>query len=91
MLKVGKITEEENKEISDIHEKLIALNNLLLLENLSSEINSNLSEDIRKYQNMFNKWWESKSKKYQWAGREKGNWVVDFSTGEIYLEENNIN
>ena len=48
MLKVGKITEEENKEISDIHEKLIALNNLLLLENLSSEINSNLSEDIRK-------------------------------------------
>ena len=54
MLKVGKITEEENKEISDIHEKLIALNNLLLLENLSSEINSNLSEDIRKYQNMFN-------------------------------------
>ena len=33
----------------------------------------------------FQKWWDEKSRKYDWESHPKGNWEINFQTNEITL------
>lgn len=89
MKKVGEITADECKEIDDLYEKIKALKNLELVQ-MSEVLKSKTKQDIQKLQYDFDLWWENKAKKYQWEMINNGHWIVNFSTNEIFLTENNI-
>lgn len=83
---VGKVTEEEKKEIQALFErrnglnelaKVITINDNALYEKLVKD----LGETSMKYQD----WWNRMAEKYAWESLENGNWEIDFNTNDIYL------
>lgn len=84
MKKVGEITADESKEIYDLYEKIKAIQNLQLIE-MREELKIKVKKDIEHFQQEFDLWWENMAKKYQWESQDKGNWVVNFDSNEIFL------
>ena len=91
----GKVTPEEKEEIKELFERkngLIELTKSLADSNQKSLIDSPLYDklirDMGETQARFNKWWDDKSKKYKWNGKEGYSWQINFETCEMFLKKN---
>lgn len=84
---VGKVTEEEKKQIQALFERR---NGLAELSKVISADNDDLYEKMVKDMGLtttkFQKWWDDMAAKYQWESIEKGKWEIDFSTCEVFLD-----
>ena len=88
--KVGQVTMEEKDEIEALFLRKNSLNELYastssLDEEKRNVLQEKLVNDLAETNAKFGRWWGSMAKKYQWKGSEKGNWSIDFETGEIFL------
>ena len=81
------LTENEKKEIEDIFEKKIALENLSKLPDIMSNegLYNKLISDYGKTTLLFQKWWKKATEKYKLEGKEVR---VDFETSQIIEELN---
>ena len=85
---VGKVTEEEKREIQRLYERKNGLKELAaLLTPENPELYEKLVADIGNTHSRFQSWWNTMSNKYQWESIEGGNWEIDFDTCTIYLTE----
>ena len=83
---IGKVTEEEKKEIQSLFERRNGLQELAkILKADDSELYEKLVKDLGDTGTKFQKWWDSMSKKYQWESIPNGNWSINFDTCEITL------
>ncbi|NLI11740.1 MAG: CXXX repeat peptide modification system protein [Peptococcaceae bacterium] len=89
---VGAVTEEEKKQVMQLHERIIALDELILAINntlLSKESRDELYEkivnDMGRTKMSYQAWWDNMNKKYNWKSVKEGNWNIDFQTNEIFL------
>lgn len=81
---VGKVTEKEKRDIEILHEKNIALRNLMKMD-LNPEEKKKVNDEMCVVNEAMGNWWESKSKKYGWASKPDGEWQIIFATCEILL------
>ncbi|MCX7920902.1 MAG: CXXX repeat peptide modification system protein [Clostridia bacterium] len=93
--KVGIVTETEAKEILQIFERkmalqelLMTLNNPSMTEQLKNEVYEKIVNDFGRTKIAFDKWWADTANKYQWKSVEGWQWSIDFDTCEIFLVEN---
>lgn len=85
---VGKVTEEEKKEIQSLFERKNGLAELAKILNAdNTELYEKLVKDMGETNTKFQKWWDEMSTKYQWRGTATGNWQINFDTCEIFLNE----
>ena len=89
---VGKVTEEEKKQVLQLHERKIALDELVLTLNNSSlskesrdELYEKIVSDMGKTKMSLQGWWDNMYKKYNWKSVEGGNWNIEFQTNEVVL------
>jgi CXXX repeat modification system protein len=93
---VGRVTEAEKKEILKLHERRLALAELLLTLNTyvseteKEEIYEKVVADAGKTRKLFDEWWSRTASKYGWASNRTG-WVIQFDTGEIFLKNGEPN
>lgn len=83
---IGRVTEEEKKEIQKLHERrngLYELAKIISADNV--ELYERLVNDLGATSAKFQQWWDEMSAKYQWASVENGNWEINFTTNEIVL------
>lgn len=86
---VGKVTEEEKKEILRLYERKNGLNELAKILTVdNSELYEKLVKDMGETGTKFQQWWDTMAQKYQWEGVQNGNWEINFETCEIYLVTN---
>ena len=92
---VGKVTPEEKEEIKELFERkngLIELTKSLADSNQKSfaegPLYNKLIKDMGETSTRFQKWWDDKSKKYKWTGKEGHSWQINFETCEIFLKKN---
>lgn len=92
--KVGKVTEDERKEIQRLHERRSALKELYLTlaspyldEEERRTLYERIIDDLEKTISQYDSWWREIPKKYQWKSKEKGHWIIDFETNVVYLED----
>jgi CXXX repeat modification system protein len=90
--KVGEVTTEEMEEIRQLHERKIALHELvpslnsgLISKEKSDELYEKIISDIGQTSTKSQNWWNNMGLKYQWKSLPNGNWSIDFSTNEIFL------
>ena len=78
---VWELNEAEFKEIEDLFEKKIALENLTkIIDTNNQELYDKLIKDYGKTVHQFDSWWNEMSRKYHWEG---SNWWLDFETKKI--------
>lgn len=90
--KVGTVTEMEKIEVEKLHERNIALAELVITLNnpaLPKEDRDYLYEkvlnDIGKTKIKLQNWWNLMAEIYQWKSSPDGRWEIDFKTNDIYL------
>ncbi len=81
---VGKVAEEEKRDIEILHEKNIALRNLMKMD-LNPKEKKKVSDEMCIVNEAMGDWWKSKSKKYGWDSKPDGEWQIIFATCEILL------
>lgn len=93
--KVGFVTDGEKEEIQKLHEKRLALKELLLTlcnpalkENEKDALYEKIVKDLGNVNLSCEMWWSKMSKKYVWKSMENGVWNIDFNTNEIFLMNN---
>ena len=87
---VGRVTEEEKREIQTLFERRNGLNELAKILTVdNSELYETLVKDLGETGTKFQNWWDTMYRKYQWENMEDGNWEINFETCEIYLIKNN--
>ena len=75
------LSEEEFKEIEDLFERKLALENLRKIIDYDDEkIYDKFIKDYGKAIRLFEQWWSTMSKKHNWQGE---NWYVDFETKQV--------
>lgn len=75
------LNDNEKKEIEELFEKKIALENLIKSISLEQrDLYNSLLEDYTKNNTLYLNWFNKMKKKYSWSGE---NWRVDFETGEV--------
>lgn len=83
---VGKVTEEEKREIQQLFERQNGLNELAkILTSKDDELYEKLVKDMGKTKQKFQNWWDRMSTQHMWESHENGNWEIDFNTNDIYL------
>lgn len=83
---VGQVTPEERDEIQKLFERKNGLTELAkILTADNGELYEKLVKDMGETSTKFQKWWDEKSKRYNWESHPKGNWEIDFHTCEIIL------
>jgi len=83
---VGRVTEEEKKEIQTLFERRNGLNELAkILTPDNQELYERLVKDLGETSTKFQQWWDNMSEKYQWESSPSGNWEINFTTNEIIL------
>lgn len=83
---VGQVTPEETKEIQVLFERkngLAELAKIVTADN--AELYEKLVKDMGETGTKFQKWWDDKAKQYGWESHPKGNWEINFKTGDITL------
>jgi CXXX repeat modification system protein len=83
---VGQVTPEETKEIQVLFERkngLAELAKIVTADN--AELYEKLVKDMGETATKFQKWWDDKAKQYGWESHPKGNWEINFKTGDITL------
>ncbi|CAK7010969.1 CXXX repeat peptide modification system protein [Tissierella sp.] len=82
---VWQLNDDEFKEIEDLFEKKIALENLIKIVDADSQkLYDKLINDYGKTVHHFDSWWNEMSKKYDWEGK---NWWLDFKTKKIMMNQ----
>ncbi len=82
---IWKLNDEEFKEIEDLFEKKIALENLTKIVDADNEkLYDKLIKDYGNTVHRFNSWWNIMGKKYNWEGK---NWWLDFETKKIMANQ----
>jgi CXXX repeat modification system protein len=85
MKEVWQLNDDEFKEIEDLFEKKIALENLTkIIDADNQKLYDKLIKDYGKAVHQFDFWWEKMSKKYDWKGK---NWWLDFETKKIMANQ----
>ena len=80
---IWKLTEDEKKEIQQLFEKRIALENLVnIIDPKNEDLYDKIITDYGKTMENFQNWWSAMGKKYEWEGQ---NWTVNFDTNEVSL------
>lgn len=82
---VGKVAEEEKREIEILYEKKTALQNLLKIE-LRRKDREKISDEFQTVEQLMEQWWRDKGEKYAWRSKPDGKWQIIFATCEILLE-----
>lgn len=78
---VWQLNDDEFKEIEDLFEKKIALENLTkIIDADNQKLYDKLIKDYGKTIHQFDLWWDNMAKKYRWEGK---NWWLDFETKKI--------
>jgi len=91
---VGKVTEDEKREIRRLYERRCALKELyitLASPYLSEEerkvLYEKICDDMERTISQYDDWWRQMPEKYSWKRMENGCWTVNFETNEVYLED----
>ena len=83
---VGKVTEEEKKEIQSLFERRNGLNELAKILTADNEsLYEKLVTDLGETSSKFQGWWDRMAMQYYWESANNGNWEIDFNTNEIFL------
>ena len=83
---VGQVTPEECAEIQAIFERKNGLTELAKIVSADNdELYEKLVKDMGETTSKFQRWWDDKAKQYGWESHPKGNWEINFQTGEIAL------
>lgn len=83
---VGKVTEEEKKEIQSLFERRNGLNELAKILTADNEsLYEKLVTDLGETSSKFQGWWDRMAMQYHWESANNGNWEIDFNTNEIFL------
>ena len=83
---VGKVTEEEKKEIQSLFERKNGLNELAKILTADNEmLYERLVQDMGETSSKFQGWWDRMAIQYHWERIENGHWEIDFATNEIFL------
>lgn len=83
---IGKVTEEEKKEIQTLFERRNGLNELAKILTADNELlYEKLVKDIGETSLKFQSWWDRMAKQYNWERVDNGNWEIDFESCDIYL------
>lgn len=78
---VWQLNDNEFREIEDLFEKKLALENLTKIVSTDNQmLYDKLIKDYGKTIHLFNDWWSRMSQKYRWEGQ---NWWLDFDTKKI--------
>ena len=86
---VGQVTPEETKEIQILFERKNGLTELAKIVNAdNAELYEKLVNDMGETGTKFQQWWDDKAKQYGWESHPKGNWEINFQTGDITLVVN---
>ncbi len=92
MYKVGRVSDEEKKELVILYERKMAMEELEeslertdLTESEFLQMKSKFKEEKPKTIYDFNKWWQDKAEKYKWDKKDHGQWTIDFETNDIFL------
>lgn len=85
MKEVGTLTQEESRNLEEILEKKIALENLLKILSESQEIYKKVFRDYKNTVEEYEKWWRDTSDKYIWESTENFFWSIDFKSRKVYL------
>ena len=85
---VGKVTEEERNEIQALFERRNGLQDLAkILTADNSDLYEKLVKDLGETGYRFQNWWDRMVEKYNWEGKDGGNWSINFDTCEILLND----
>ena len=83
---VGQVTPDEKNEIQSLFERKNGLNELAkILTADNAELYEKLVNDMGETGTKFQNWWDIMARKYQWESCDGGNWEINFSTCEIFL------
>lgn len=86
---VGQVTPEETKEIQVLFERRNGLTELAKIVNADNvELYEKLVKDMGETSTKFQQWWDDKARQYGWESHPKGNWEINFQTGDIILVVN---
>lgn len=85
MKEVGTLTQEESRNLEEILEKKIALENLLKILLESQEVYKKVDRDYKNTAEEYEKWWRDTSDKYIWESIENSFWSIDFKSRKVYL------
>lgn len=86
---VGQVSPEETKEIQALFERKNGLTELAKIVNAdNTELYEKLVKDMGETSTKFQQWWDEKAKYYGWESHPKGNWEINFQTGDITLVAN---
>ena len=85
MKEVGILTQEESKNLEELLEKKISLENLLKISSESQEIYKKVNRDYKKIVEEYEKWWRDTSDKYIWESTDNSFRSIDFKSRKVYL------
>lgn len=85
MKEVGTLTQEESRNLEELLEKKIALENLLKILSESQEIYKKVDRDYKNIVEEYEKWWIDTSDKYMWESTDNSFWSIDFKSRKVYL------
>lgn len=82
---VWQLNDEEFKEIEDLFEKKVALENLTKIVDADNQnLYDKFIKDYGKTVHQFDSWWDKMARKYEWEGK---NWWLDFETKKIMTNQ----
>jgi len=89
---VGKVTEEEKKEILIFFERKLGIEELtatlesdLFTLDKKESMQDKMISELGKVKLNMQAWWDKMYAKYKWKSVEGYKWNIDFQTCEIYL------
>lgn len=83
---IGKVTEEEKREIQQLFERQNGLNELAKVLTADDDaLYEKLVKDLGETGIKFQAWWDQMAEHYQWKRADDANWEIDFVTNEIVL------
>ncbi|HER5337917.1 TPA: CXXX repeat peptide modification system protein [Streptococcus pyogenes] len=85
MKEVGTLTQVESRNLEELLEKKIALENLLKILSESQEIYKKVNRDYKKIVEKYEKWWRDTSDKYIWESTDNSFRSIDFKSRKVYL------
>lgn len=83
---IGKVTEEEKREVQQLYERQNGLNELAKILTADNEaLYEKLVKDLGETGTKFQAWWDRMAELNQWERMEDAHWEIDFGTNEISL------
>ena len=84
---VGKVTEDEKREIQELYEKKLALENLLkIIDSSNEQMYVKLVADYGSTMRLFQEWWNKMHITYNWKSEKDKSWNINFETNEVSLQ-----